>query len=171
MFFKDLIKKRHSVRSYLSYPVEEEKIREILEAGRLAPSACNNQPLFFVVLSGQINVSRLKTVYNRDWFLNAPLVIVVCINRNESWQRMDAKNYGDVDAAIALDHMILMATECDLGTCWIGAFNEKEARKVLNLPEHIEPVIMASFGYPQEKESVKKRKEFAEIVRWGRYSD
>ena len=167
MEFLDLAKKRHSVRGYLDKPVEDSLLEKVLEAGRLAPSACNRQPWVVIVLKDQASRRRLESVYNKEWFLRAPVIISVCCDHSASWKRADGKDYGIVDAAIALDHMTLAATEAGLGTCWIGAFNADQARNVLKLPENIDPIAFTPLGYPGTEAAVKKsRKKMDEIVFW-----
>lgn len=169
MSFIDLARTRFSVRSYSSRPISREQILDVLEAGRIAPSACNNQPWFFIVIQDPANIQALKVVYGRDWFLDAPVIIAVCCDTTACWKRGDGKSYGDVDMAIAVDHMTLQATEMGLGTCWVGAFNAHEARTALNLPEHIEPVLFMSLGYTEATPGVKKRKKLDEVVFWEKF--
>lgn len=166
MSFLDIVKARRSVRAYERRDVEEEKLMKVLEAGRLAPSACNFQPWVFIVIRKEENRRRLKTAYSKEWFLSAPVIIVVCCDRTKAWVRRDGRKYGDVDAAIAMDHMILQAAELGLGTCWIGAFDEAQARTVLNLPPHLDPVVMTPLGYPAEAPAAKPRKAVDEVVQW-----
>ena len=171
MNFLDLAAKRYSVRGFDPRPVEREKIMQILEAARLAPSACNNQPCHFIVVQSPAARGRLVAAYNRPWFNSAPAIIAVCIERKACWQRSDGKNYGDVDAAIAMDHIMLCATSLDLGTCWIGAFNEAEAKTALNLPEGIEPICLTPIGYPALSAHKKNRKPLSEIVSWDTFGN
>ena len=166
MSYSDLIARRRSIRGYRPEPVEEDQLQQVLDAGRLAPSACNIQPWYFVVVKGD-EVKNLAQAYGRDWFSTAPVAIVVCVDRETCWKRADGKDYGDVDAAIAMDHMILAATELGLGTCWVGAFDAEIARKVLNVPDHIDPVLMTPLGYPAKSPDARPRKALEEIVRWG----
>ncbi len=167
MNFIDLAIKRCSVRGYLDTPVEEEKINYVLEAARAAPSACNNQPWVFIVIKDPQSRRRLEKVYNRQWFFEAPVIIAACCDGSVSWKRKDGKDYGDIDVAIALDHLTLAAAEKGLGTCWIGAFDEREARTVLLLPKTIHPVAFTPLGYPASEEKKQKmRKQLNEIVHW-----
>jgi nitroreductase len=163
----ETIKRRQSIRAYESREVEEEKLLAILEAGRLAPSAVNFQPWTFVVI--RKDRARLKTVYDRKWFLSAPVVIAVCIDRGRAWKRADGRSYADVDAAIAMDHMILAATELGLGTCWVGAFNKEDACRALDLPENIEPMLFTPLGYPAQQPTRQPREPLDKIVRWEHY--
>lgn len=165
MDFIDLVKKRFSVRDYLEKPVDDALLDKVLEAGRLAPSACNNQPVIFIVIKEKDLREKFERIYKREWFLRAPVIIAVCCDRSESWKRADGKDYGDVDAAIALDHMTLAAAEAGLGTCWIANFNAAEARKALMLPADIEPVALTPLGYPgPDAKPGKPRKKMEEIV-------
>jgi nitroreductase len=167
----DLIKNRRSVRSYSADPISDEILYKVLEAGRMAPSACNYQPWLFIVIKERENRLRLSTVYNRDWFFNAPVILCVCCNRNESWHRKDNKDFGDIDIAISVDHMTLTAQEAGLGTCWIGNFDSKVASQLLKLPPHIEPVVFTPLGYPHHTDSVppKIRKSIDDIVYFESY--
>lgn len=171
MAILDLIKSRRSVRAYSTETVNDEVLNSVLEAGRLAPSACNYQPWIFIVIRERENRLRMSTVYNRDWFFNAPVIICVCCNHNESWHRKDNKDFGDIDIAIAVDHMTLAAQEAGLGTCWIGNFDSRTASQLLNLPAHIEPVIVTPLGYPlsKDKAAQKIRKSSGDIVYYESY--
>lgn len=162
--FMELVHRRYSVRSFLDKPVEEEKLAFILEAAASAPSACNNQPWIFIVIRDSDNRARLETVYNRPWFLQAPIIIAACYDTGVSWRRGDGKDYGDVDTAIAVDHLTLAAAELGLGTCWVGAFNVKAARAVLMLPKSVEPLAFIPLGYPASGQPKKVRKPLEEIV-------
>jgi len=169
MEFLSLVKKRKSIRAYKPDPVPQKVLDAVLEAGRFAPSACNFQPWYFVVLQGKKEMVRLSNGYKQQWFLHAPAALVVCIDTTKAWKRSDGKAYGDVDAAIAMDHMILAATEQGLGTCWIGAFNREAVSKALGLPAHIEPVVMTPLGYPEGEPETRPRKTMEEIVRMGKF--
>ncbi len=166
MKFLDLVRQRYSVRGYLDTPVEEEKIRYILESVNSAPSACNNQPWVFIIIRDRHSRFRFESVYNRQWFIQAPVIIAACCDRSISWRRADGKDYGDVDIAIAFDHLTLAATEQGLGTCWIGAFNAQAARSVLMLPDSIDPIAFTPLGYPSPDKPRKIRKKLDEIVHW-----
>jgi len=164
MEFFDLIKKRYSVRAYESKPVEDEKLQQILEAANLAPTAANRQPFKIIVIHTSGKKAELKRIYHRDWFGQAPLVIGICTVKSAAWSRMDGKNYADVDAAIAMDHLILAAADLGLGTCWVAAFDPKAAKEVLGLPDDIEPIAFTPLGYPADEWKPKKRKTLAEII-------
>jgi nitroreductase len=162
----DVIKKRYSVRDFKDTPVEEEKIYQILEAAQMAPSACNNQPCICIIIRDYGRKQRLRPAYAREWFIKAPVIIAVCVDIQAAWRRFDGVGYGNVDAAIMMDHIILTATELGLGTCWIGAFKVKEMREALLLPDHIEPVALSPLGYPNQEMPARARKEINEITHW-----
>lgn len=170
MEFPELIRKRYSVRAYKPDPLEDEKLQQVLEAARLAPTAANRQPFQLIVIHTRGREAELRRIYNQDWFVQAPLVICACGIPAQGWvRRRDGKNYTDVDVAIAMDHLILAATEAGLGTCWIGAFDPAAAREVLGLPEGVEPIAFTPLGYPADQPKPKKRKPLSELVRYERW--
>jgi len=170
MSFLDIARKRCSVRSYLSREVEEEKLLQVLEAARIAPSACNLQPWRIIVVRDPQKKEALYEAYPRDWFIKAPVILTICVDHTQSWKRSDGKDYGDVDIAIAVDHMTLAAADLGLGTCWIGAFNVFKCSQALQLADHLEPIAMLPLGYPAKTESpdrhATRRKSLDEIVEW-----
>jgi nitroreductase len=166
MSFLEIAKARFSVRKYTDQPVEREKLEMVLEAGRIAPSACNYQPWEFIVITDEEKRKAMGEAYPQPWFINAPVIIGVMANYETAWTRRDGKNYADVDVAIAMDHMILQATELGLGTCWIGAFYPEAAREILSIPQHLEPMLFTPLGYPAEQPREKRRKGLDEVVHW-----
>jgi nitroreductase len=165
MEFSEVVEKRYSVRAYKPDLVEDEKLRQVLEAARLAPTAANRQPFLLIVIHTAGREAELRRIYKPDWFVQAPLVVCACGIPSQSWVRKDGKNYSDVDVAIAMDHLVLSATNLGLGTCWIAAFDPKAARKLLQLPDDIEPIAFTPLGYPADRPGPKKRKTIAELVR------
>lgn len=150
MEFIELVKKRYSVRSFKSVPVDSELLNKVLEAGRLAPTACNNQPQRVVVIDSPDALSRLKqcTQYHFD----APTVLLVCYDKNLSWKRsFDGKDNGEYDACIVTTHMMLQAAELGLGTTWVGYFDPRNVVREFNLPANIVPVAILPLGYPAEQ--------------------
>ena len=169
MQFSDLIKTRYSVRAYKQDQVEEEKLQTILEAANLAPTAANRQPFQIILIHTKGRETELQTIYHRDWFTQAPLVVCVCALPNQSWSRRDSKNYCDVDATIAMDHLILAAADLGIGTCWIAAFDPQAAREILDLPDEVEPIAFTPLGYPADELKAKKRKDLSELVRYEKW--
>ncbi|MDD4985583.1 MAG: nitroreductase family protein, partial [Dehalococcoidales bacterium] len=99
----------------------------------------------------------------------APIIICICGIASESWRRRDGKDYCDVDVTIAMDHLILAATDIGLGTCWIGAFNPDSARQILGLLDGVEPIAFTPLGYPADHPGHKSRKSLNEVVRYERW--
>ena len=166
MEYFDLISARYSVRAYKPDPVEDEKLHQVLNAARLAPTADNRQPFKIIVIHTQGKEAELRKIYNREWFTQAPLILCACGVPRLSWVRRDQRRYLDVDVAIVMDHLILAATDLGLGTCWIAAFNAAAARQVLGLPEEIEPLIFTPLGYPADLPRPKERKPLEELVKY-----
>ena len=170
MNFQELIRARYSCRAYRSDPIAEDQLAQVLEAARLAPTADNRQPFRLVVIRTAGREQELQRVYDKDWFVQAPLVIAACGVPAENWVRkQDGKNYNDVDVAIVMDHLILAAADLGLGTCWIAAFDPAAARELLELPDGVEPVAFTPLGHPADAPRQKARKKMDELVRYERY--
>lgn len=170
MTLKELTENRYSVRTYTTQEVEKQKIDYILECARLAPSACNNQPWHFYVISSEEAKMQIQKSYDREWFKSAPLYIIACGNHSESWKRSSIDNidYCYVDIAIAAEHICLSAVEMNLGTCWVCNFNPEIISTFLNLSADIEPIAIFPIGYIAENSVIpnKKRKAANDIVTW-----
>jgi len=162
----EVIKKRYSVRAYTSDPIEEDKLLTVLNAARLAPTANNRQPFQIIVIHTKGRESELLSIYQREWFVQAPLILCVCGLPANAWIRKDGRSYLDVDIAIVMDHMVLAAADIGLGTCFIAAFDATNTRNVLSIPEDVEPILFTPLGYPAETSGIKKRKNLEELVRY-----
>lgn len=167
-----LFLKRKSIRSFSDKEVEKDTILELLNATRLAPSAVNYQPWRFFVCSSEEIKEQIVESYPRNWFKTAPLYIVACADKSQSWKReADNKDHGNIDVAIAVTHLTLKATELGLGTCWVCNFDPSVLKDALNLDKALEPVAIIPIGYPSEKElqrevQPKKRKSVEEFTEW-----
>ncbi len=167
MDFRRLASERFSVRDYTADPVSPEQIKGILETAALAPSAVNFQPWHFIVISTREELEKMGGVYHRSWIRKAPVIIVACVNREGSWKRgSDGKDFGEMDVAIAVDHLTLAATSAGLGTCWVCNFDVALCKEVLQLPGHFEPLVLIPLGFPASPPPVKKRKPLSEMVTW-----
>jgi len=170
MNFQELIKTRYSVRDYKHDPVEDDKLARVLEAARIAPTAANRQAFRIIVVRTEERKADLRRIYGRDWFVQAPLVLCVCAVTSEAWVRKtDGWNAAEVDATIAMTHIVLAAAEEGLGTCWIGAFDPAAAREVLGLPLEVIPSAFTPLGYPADSAMSKKRRPLAELVHRDRW--
>lgn len=169
MHLTEIIQQRKSIRKYKNQPIDKEIIEEILESARLAPSAVNFQPWKFFVCQSEHAKSVVYESYPREWFRAAPLYIIACGNRDESWKRpCDGKDHLDIDIAIAVEHMVLKITELELGTCWVCNFNPQVIKEKLPLEENLEPIVILPIGYPQDSQEKgnRKRKSLEEITAW-----
>lgn len=165
MRFFELICTRRSIRDFKPDVVEDEKLNRVLEAARLAPTAANRQPLYFVVVKDEETKLALKDAYGQKWFYTAPVIICACAIPRQGWVRNDGKSYCEIDVAIAMDHLVLGAWSLGLGTCWIAAFKPDVVKDVLKLPDGIEPVALTPLGYPKTVPSPTYRKPLSEIIK------
>lgn len=145
----DIIKKRYSVRKYENRPVEKEKVEAIIEAAHCAPTAANMQPQRVLVVQDPKNLEKFSAGANT---YNAPLVMLVCSDKNDVWTRpFDGKTMVDIDASIITDHMMLTATDLGLGSCWITYFDPDAIRKAFDIPANLVPVNILAIGYAADK--------------------
>ncbi len=167
MNFLELCEKRFSVRKYTSEDVSAEDLEYVLNCVRLAQSAVNFQPWKFLVARSEESKQKLRECYNREWFRSAPMYIICMRNVNENWVRgCDGKQHGDIDVAIATEHLCLAAAERRLGTCWVGNF-DAEMMKHMFPEEGFETVAVIPIGHIADDcpQAPKKRKPLNEIVK------
>lgn len=146
MTFLELAVKRYSVRKFSNVPVETEKLNKILEAGRIAPTACNNQPQSVLVLISPEALDKLKKC--TPCHFDAPAALIVCYDKNTSWKRhFDKKDHGDIDASIVCAHMMLAAADSGLGTTWVCHFDPEAVVREFSLPDNIVPSSILPLGY------------------------
>jgi nitroreductase len=163
------ITERYSVRGYKPDPVSDEDLAKVLEAARQAPTAANRQPFRIIVMHTQGREEELGRIYARKWLTQAPLVLAFVVIPGEAWRRMDDKPYDEVDATIAMDHLVLAATALGLGTCWIAAFDPAAAREVLGLPDDVEPIAFTPLGHPDKARAQTGRRPLEDLVRYERW--
>ncbi len=164
------IRRRCSVRSYLDRAVEEEKLNNILEAARLAPSASNRQEWRFVVVQDKDARQRImKAAKNQSFVGEAPVVIACCAQTDNHVMSCGQLCY-PIDVAIAIEHMALQAVEEGLGTCWVGAFYEDQVKEILSIPKDIRVVELLTLGYPARPALAhKNRLALSEIVMYEKW--
>ena len=162
--FLTLTQQRYSCRDYSDREVEQEKLNYVMECVRMAPSAVNRQPWKFTVVTDADTRTKLQECYNREWFKSAPIYILASVNHQQEWVRADGKRHGDIDIAIAVEHLCLAAAEQGLGTCWVCNFDAALCRNLLQLPADEEPVVLIPIGYPNNEPTVKQRKDLSEIM-------
>ncbi len=167
----ETIQKRKSIREYRPESIPDDVLHRVFEAARLAPSGKNLQPWKFIVVRDKELKKRLiKAAVGQSFIARAPLIVVACGFPDHCYSRMGRymKSW-PVDVAIALEHLILQATEEGLGTCWIGAFDEKEVKSILDIPENVKVLALTPLGYAKEEPSFRGRKRLDEILSFDRY--
>lgn len=169
MDFMNLAKERYSVRMFSSQQVEDTKVKAILEAGQLSPTACNYQPQHYYVIQSKEALKKLEDCTN--YTFSAPMAILICYDKNESWKRpYDGQSSGETDASIATTHMLLAIHEMGLGSTWVGFFDPCAIRKAYNIPEYLIPHSLLPIGYPANEAKPahlhSKRKPIAEVTEY-----
>jgi len=154
----EAIKMRRSIRKYRPQRIPDEKLKTILDAARLAPSAANRQPWRFVVVEDTERRKALAKAANDQTFISNAGAIVVAISDPEKSARWHEK-----DTMIALEHVVLAATALGYGTCWIGAFDEDAVKSLLKIPAKMKVVAVLPIGIPDEKPAPRGRRELSEI--------
>ena len=152
----EAIRMRRSVRAYASKPIPPDVLDRLRQALQFAPSACNLQPWRFIfVFDPQIRQRLAQAAQEQLFIADAPLIVVGCGLPQQAYQTMGGSgNSVDIDIAIALDHLTLAAVSEDLGTCWIGAFDEREIKKLLSIPRQAKVVAVMPVGYPASPELI-----------------
>jgi nitroreductase len=171
MSILNVIKQRRSVRRYKADPIPDDVLRRVLEAARFSPSGKNLQPWKFILVQDESLKQRLVDASVRQSFIaEAPVVVVACGFPDRCYSRMGnyMKSWA-VDVAIAFEHMVLQAQEEGLGTCWIGAFEEKDVKSLLNVPDGVRVLALTPLGYPDENPVSRGRKSLEDIVSYDSY--
>lgn len=177
--FLELVQNRQSDRAFFDTPVEKEKIERILEAARLAPSACNSQPWKFVVVTNAekrtlVADATASKVLSMNHFTKQAPVQLVLIEENSNFTSniggmLANKHYPLIDLGIAASHISLAATDEGLGSCIVGWCNEKKVRKALDIPRNKRVLLVIFLGYSNQPLRTKTRKTMEEIASWEKY--
>ncbi len=182
----ECISDRRSIRKFLDVPVEWEKIGAIINAGMLAPSSGNIQNWRFIVVRDEAKKERISEAsLKQSWISSAPVVIVVCSEMKKIRQFYGVRGerlYAVQNCAAAVQNMLLAAHSLGLGACWVGAFDENEISRILDIPTAAEmrtddtelrPQVIVPIGYPDEKPAPQLRYRIENITyleRWSRQS-
>jgi nitroreductase len=159
--YTEVIENRRSIRKYKETPIPREDILKILEAARIAPSAGHRQPWHFIVVE---NKEMIKKLAKQDWAATAPVMIVGLADQ------VGSPNWCINDLGIALEHIVLAATDLGYGTCWMGQSNREElVSGLLNVPDNYRVVALITLGVADETPGPKTRKSLEEIVSWEKY--
>ncbi len=163
MTVSEAIRSRYSCRAYQDRPIEQEKLNQLLEAARLAPSAKNLQDWRFVVVTDEEIKRKVAATTNRsEVFVKAGAIIAACSNCDEIMRCGQA--VGPIDVSIALEHIALQATELGLGSCWIGSFETEKVRSILGIPADINIIELMTIGYPADEPKTPNREPKEKIV-------
>jgi nitroreductase len=161
------IKERRSVRRFKPDDVDENTIRKIIEVGIMAPSAGNLQGRDFYIVRGDETQEKLaKAAWDQESVKDAPVSIIICCNhdRVDTYGSRGIELYAPQDCAAAAQNMLLYLHSLGLATCWVGAFDEEKISDILNLEDHLRPVIILPVGYPDQKPKKPKLLPFEEVV-------
>lgn len=147
--FLELTNERYSVRDYADKDIEKDKLEKILKAGQNAPTAANLQPHRVFVLKNKEALEKIRSF--TPYSFNAPIVLLICYDKNISWKSVDGHDSGFVDAAIATTQMMLEAYDLGIGSVWVRGYDSRQLDKLFDLPENIVSVALLPIGYPSEK--------------------
>ena len=164
----EAVKGRRSIRAFKNQDVPAEIVEKLIDAARWAPSAGNIQPWeFIIVRKPKIKRRLVEAALGQMFIEEAPVVIVACANEVRSSQGYGVRGetlYCIQDTAAAIQNINLTAFSLGLGTCWVGAFREEEAREILRIPYGIRPVAIIPVGYPAEATLPRSRKPISRII-------
>jgi len=165
----EAIKKRQSVRSYQNKEIPEDILQQVLEAGRLAPSANNKQHWKFIVVKDEDLRKKLVPACKNQKFVEEASVVIAGCGTDPDYVMTCGEHSYSIDLAIALDHMSLEAASLGLGTCWIGAFYQDQVKEILGVPEGVHIVNLLTLGYPKKLGTKTGRKPLSEIICYDKY--
>jgi len=162
----DTIMQRRSIRKYKKDSIPEDDLKKILECGRQAPSAGNRQPWqFIIVRDPELKQKVASACSGQMWMADADVILAGVGIPNQS-RGSSGRLWYPVDVAIAMQNMILAATDLGYGTCWIGAFDEEKVKELLDVSEKDAVVALTPIGVPDQKPGPKHRKPAEEIFIW-----
>ena len=164
----EAIDKRFSVRAYLDKPVEEDKLRRVLEAGRNSPSARNRQARRIVVVRDEKVRAAVVKAAEQEWMSSAPVLLAVVGLTPNDTMHCDVPT-DPVDCAIAIDHMTLAAVAEGLGTCWVGHFRQAACREALKVPPTAKIIELVALGYPAVQQPARKREPLEKVVSFDKF--
>ena len=167
MNFEEIIRKRTSVRKFSDKKLEQENLDKILEAGRLAPTAKNNQPIKIYIVQSDEGLLKIDKASKCRY--NANTILIICGNKEEAYHKGDYSTY-EMDSCIVATHMMLEATNIGVDNIWIESFDENILREEFNIPNNFIPVCLLPLGYKSQDCPINpmhnKRKEIEEIVEY-----
>jgi nitroreductase len=166
MSFLEILKNRYSLRNFSDKPIPREEIEKCILSATMAPSACNKKPWQYIIID---DVYKRDEIFNQAFDLIVPntfvskaaCIIVACAKTDFIVHKLAGgfKNidYPLLDMGASIENLILEATDLGIGSCWIGWFNEKNIKKILNIPRNLKIVSLIALGYPNENEPKKEK--------------
>lgn len=176
MEFNNVLHTRRSVKNFESRDIPETKLENILNAARVAPTWGNKQCWKLVIVSDKSVKHSISEAIGNDnsaksGVQEAPIIVVLCADPSES-STVDGKDYYLVDSAIAMEHLVLAASNEGLGTCWVGQFDEKRIKDILKIPDQYKVVALTPVGLPKGSPDTESKRTLEETVykdQWGNY--
>lgn len=167
MEFEDIIRKRTSVRKFSSRKLEQENLNKILEAGRLAPTAKNNQPIKIYVVNSDEGTVKIDKASRCRY--GAQTVLIICGNKDEAYHKGDYTTF-EMDSCIVGTHIMLEATNLGVDNIWVESFDENILKEEFNIPDELTPVLLMPLGYKAEDCPINplhdKRKSLEELIEY-----
>ena len=167
MEFEEIIRKRTAIRKFSDRKLEKEKLDKILEAGRLAPTAKNNQPIKIYVIESKDGIEKIDKLSKCRY--GAETILIICGNKNEAYQKGDYTT-AEMDSCIVATHMMLEATNLNVDNIWVESFDEEILREEFDIPYELTPVLLMPVGYKTEDCPVNPlhdiRKALEEIIEY-----
>jgi len=162
----EIIKSRRSIRNYKNEKIKDEEILKIVEAGRWAPSASNNQPWRFIIVQNEELIKKIgdacKILTINSFVEKAPLIIIIYTEKKHRWV--------ELDCGICAENMMLEAHSIGIGSCFVGAFKENKIKEIINLPEDFNVVGLITFGYKENEKEPTLRLDLKDIVKYDFYT-
>jgi len=181
MEIDETIKRRRSIRKYQDREIQDSTIKELLALATCAPSSMNGQPWHFIVIRAEKTKEQLAEIKNRycpvekqnyraDFLRKAPVIIVVCVDKQKSYER-EIEN-----GVLATGHLLLAAYSRGLGSVYLSAYREgeprisSEIRDILNIPQHLDPITIVPLGYPDEIPELKILRSVEDMISYETFS-
>ena len=168
MTVAECIRNRYSCRAYQDKAIEREKLDQIFEAARRAPSAKNLQDWRFVVVTDKETRQKISAAANDQQFLKEAAAVIIACSNNDYVMRC-GQPIGPIDVAIALEHICLQATELGLATCWVGSFYPEKVRPIVGIPDDVAVIELMAIGYPADKAKEAVREPIEKIVSYSKW--
>ena len=160
---------RGTIRRYLDKPISQKDMIKIIESARLSQSAANRQPWQFIIVTDVSMKKNLSKASRNQESVSTAAAVIVCLANPTEAAKVGPFEGFLVDGSISIENMALTSWELGIGSCWIGAYDEKAVKELLIIPETIRVISLLTLGYPNEKPKVKNRKILADILHYERY--